>query len=180
MTHAVYPNREDGTTPIVQVPNIVDAFRFIAKHRNEFSEQLQVKLLGGSWYEWPVYKLYCIVSKEALAKMGGNRGKMMAQSGHGFTHSWWDAEQRFPLDAWAYRASQHAYKITLAVDGEEDLVRLQQAYQGVCGVSLVKDAGFTVFKDNNGNPTPVTTCLGIGPISQERISEDLRSLKLLI
>lgn len=173
MTHTVYPSREDGKLPIIQVPSLIDALHYIATHRDEFEQQPEIKLPDGSWYEWPTRKLYCIVSREALAKMGGNRGKMMAQAGHGFCHAVWDAERRFPEDAWAYRASQHAYKITLAVDTEEDLMRLQDAYQGVCGVSLVKDAGFTVFKE------PTVTVLGVGPISADRIGDDIKALRPL-
>jgi len=121
-----------------------------------------------------IHKLYCVVSKEALDLMKGNRGKGMAQAGHAFLHSVWDAEKRFPGAAQAYRDSNHAYKITLVVPTEADLVVLQDAYKDVCGVSLVKDAGFTVFAG------PTVTCLGIGPIAVEDIGDDLKALKTLV
>ena len=35
--------------------------------------------------------MYCIFAKESIDKMKGNRGKMAAQAGHAFLHSWWDA-----------------------------------------------------------------------------------------
>jgi len=120
-----------------------------------------------------MYKEYCIVAKESLDKMNGIRGKMMGNSGHAFTHAYWDAEDRFPEDAKAYRASKHAYKIVLVVDTVAELHTLHAAYKDVCGVSLVTDAGFTVFNE------PTTTMLGIGPIHVDKIGEDISSLKLL-
>lgn len=120
-----------------------------------------------------MYKIYDIVCKEALKKMNGNRGKMSSQAGHAYLHAWWDAEKRFPDAAQAYRDSNHAVKITLVVDTEEELKELLRAYYDVCGVAFIKDAGFTVFKE------PTVTCLGIGPIHVDDIGEDLKSLKLL-
>lgn len=116
-------------------------------------------------------KLYCVFAKESIDKMGGNRGKMSTQAGHAYVHSVWDAEERFPEHAAAYRASDHAYKITLLVPSVEDLQRLCEAYEGKCGVSLVQDAGFTVFKE------PTVTCLGIGPIPEDLIGDDLKALR---
>ena len=117
------------------------------------------------------YKLYCIISKEAVKKISGIRGKMMTQAGHAYLHSFWDSEKRFPQYAKAYQNSDHAYKITLVVDTDEELLTLQNDYKNICGVSLVTDAGFTVFKE------PTTTCLGIGPIPEDLIKENLKSLK---
>lgn len=119
-------------------------------------------------------KLYCIVSREALDKMKGNRGKLGAQAGHAFLHAWWDAFLRFNGDAIAYRKSQHAYKITLVVDTDAALVALEDTYRDVCGVSLVTDAGFTVFNQ------PTMTCLGLGPIHVDDIGQDLKALKTLV
>jgi peptidyl-tRNA hydrolase len=124
-------------------------------------------------------KMYCIFSKESLAQMKGIRGKMAAQAGHGFLHSFWDAEQRFPDDAKSYKSSDHAYKITLVVDTTEELTALYNHYYDRCGVSLVKDAGFTVFRDEEGNPVPTVTCLGIGPIPEDRIDDHLKNLRTL-
>lgn len=128
-------------------------------------------------------KLYCVVSREALDKMTVKkegqadtflRGKFAAQCGHAYLHAWWDAFVRFNADAIAYRSSQHAFKIAVVVDSDAQLVALEDTYRDRCGVSLVTDAGFTVF---NGQPT--ITCLGIGPIHEDDIGQDLKDLKLL-
>lgn len=118
-------------------------------------------------------KMYCIVSKSVLDQINGIRGKLMTQGQHAILHAFWDAEMRYPELADAYKDCQHARKINLAVDSVEELEALRERYKSVCGVSLVTDVGFTVFK---GKPT--TTCLGIGPIREEDIGEDLRSLPL--
>lgn len=118
-------------------------------------------------------KMYCIFAKESLDKMGGVRGKMCTQAGHGYLHSFWDAAARFPDAAQAYINTSHAYKITLVVATVEELEALQERYKDVCGVSLVKDAGFTVFKE------PTVTCLGLGPIFESNIGDDLKALKTL-
>ena len=118
-------------------------------------------------------KMYCVFSAEAVKAMKGSRGKLGAQAGHAFLHSFWCAVDKFPQYAQAYRNSDHAYKISLVVDTEEELKNLQKAYMDVCGTSLVTDAGFTVFDK------PTTTCLGIGPIPEELIGEDLKALKVL-
>lgn len=119
-----------------------------------------------------VYKLYAVMSKEAVKKMNGIRGKMIAQGGHAFLHAYWDSLNRFPEYAEAYKNSDHAFKITLVVEKTEQLETLRDAYKDLCGVSLVKDAGFTVFNE------PTVTCLGIGPIPEDLIGDDLKSLKL--
>lgn len=122
-------------------------------------------------------KLYCIMAKDSMDKIKGVRGKMITQGGHGFLHAVWDAEKRFPEAAQAYRDSDRAYKITLVVPTTDDLLILMERYRDICGVSLVTDAGLTVFKDENGEPCPVTTCLGIGPIFENDIGDDLKALR---
>ena len=113
--------------------------------------------------------------------MNGIRGKMCAQAGHAYLHAFWDSVERFPgqhgysrdepSDAECYQNSDHAYKITLIVDTVDELKALQEAYRNVCGTSLVTDAGFTVFNE------PTITCLGLGPIAEDNIGEDLKALK---
>ena len=132
------------------------------------------------------HKMYCIFAKESIAKMNGIRGKMATQAGHAYLHAFWDATTPNPNhttlaepdifakkqeQAFAYVNSDHAYKITLIVDTVDELKVLQEAYRNVCGTSLITDAGFTVFNE------PTTTCLGIGPISEDKIGEDLKILK---
>lgn len=119
-----------------------------------------------------MYKMYVIMCMEAVKKMNGIRGKMITQGGHGYLHAYWDALERFPEDAKGYKDSDHARKITVKVDSEEELITLMEKYKDKCGVSLVKDAGFTVFKE------PTVTCLGVGPIRDDLIGEDLSTLKL--
>lgn len=129
------------------------------------------------------HKMYCIFAMESIKKMNGNRGKMATQAGHAYQHAFWEAcitDLPFPglnpkyTQAIAYKNSDHAYKITLVVDTVDELKHLFETYKDICGVSLVTDAGFTVFDG------PTTTCLGLGPISEDRIGEDLKALKLLI
>lgn len=133
-------------------------------------------------------KMYCIFARESLDKINGVRGKMATQAGHAYLHAFWDA-MKVHWDEEAgcfvysnnpameqasdYQNSSHAYKITLVVDTVEELKELQEKYKDICGTSLVTDAGFTVFKE------PTTTCLGLGPISEDNIGEDIKSLKTL-
>jgi peptidyl-tRNA hydrolase len=120
------------------------------------------------------HRLYCVFAAESVQKMRGNRGKMCAQAGHAFLHATIDAMQKFPQHVQDYFGSGHAYKITLIVPTVQHLHGLQKSYATVCGTSLVTDAGFTVFSE------PTTTCLGIGPISEQLIGDDLRSLKTFV
>lgn len=115
--------------------------------------------------------MYCIFAKESVQKMNGIRGKMCTQAGHAYLHACWASERRFPEYVNAYKDSQRAKKITLVVESVEELKALQAAYIDVCGTSLVTDAGLTVFKE------PTTTCLGIGPLPEDKIGADLKALK---
>lgn len=129
------------------------------------------------------YKMYAIFAKESVQKMNGIRGKMCTQAGHAYLHAYWDAvKPTFNLFKMARKLKQaiaykyrfgaaHAYKITLVVDTVEELKALQEKYKDVCGTSLVTDAGFTVFTE------PTTTCLGIGPIGENNIGDDIKALK---
>jgi len=119
-----------------------------------------------------MYKMYAVMSMEAVKKMNGIQGKMITQGGHAYVHAGWDADKRFPEAMQAYKDSDHARKITVRVDTDAELFELLEAYKKVCGVSLVKDSGFTVFSE------PTITCLGIGPIHESDIGEDLKALKL--
>ena len=137
-----------------------------------------------SWEMTMIHKMYCIFARESLDKINGVRGKLATQAGHAYLHAFWDSEQRFrsyygglggdnPGPSDLYKASERAYKITLVVDTVDELKAIQAKYKDICGTSLVTDAGFTVFKE------PTTTCLGLGPISEYHIGDDLESLKTL-
>ena len=128
-------------------------------------------------------KMYCIFAKDSVVKMNGNRGKLAAMAGHAFLHAAWDAmyrpeatkaDEHIRQQLMDYRDSDHAYKIALVVDRVADLEILEKAYRSQCGVSLVRDAGFTVFDG------PTVVCLGIGPISEDRIGDDIKALKLFL
>jgi len=132
-------------------------------------------------------KMYVVFAMESIKKMGGNRGKLAAMAGHGFLHSYWDSEDRFTQKyLWnndgtpkldnndEYRASGRATKVCLVVDTVDELKALYEAYKPICGVSLVTDAGLTCFDG------PTTTCLGIGPISEDKVGRDLSKLRVLI
>lgn len=126
-------------------------------------------------------KMYCVFALESVKKMNGIRGKLASMAGHAYLHAYWDSESRFPgqhgysedefSDAEKYRNSGVAYKITLMVDTVAELEKLRDEYAGICGVSLVKDAGLTVFDG------PTVVCLGIGPIHVDNLSDNLKSLK---
>lgn len=125
-------------------------------------------------YKMNNLKMYCVVSKEALAKMNGNRGKFGTQCGHAHLHTWWDAFNRFQDKAIQYQQSGVAFKITLVADTDEELKELEALYKDRCGVSLVTDAARTVFTE------PTITCLGIGPIDPDDREEKLKGLKPLL
>lgn len=118
-------------------------------------------------------KLYAVVSNEAIEASKGNRGKMHAQTGHAFLHSFLDSATRFPDAAKAYLDSGVVAKICLRAD-EEILHQLSRIYKNQAGVFLVRDAGLTVF------PRPMITALGIGPIKETDREEILSELKLFI
>lgn len=132
------------------------------------------------------YKMYAIFALESVKKMNGVRGKLASMSGHAYLHAYWDATipnarhteiaepevfAKKQEQALAYAHSDHAYKITLIVDTVDELRELQKKYKDICGTSLVTDAGFTVFDE------PTTVCLGIGPIREDLIGDDIKALK---
>jgi peptidyl-tRNA hydrolase len=117
------------------------------------------------------HKMYCVFAKESVKKMNGVRGKMCTQAGHAYLQTFLESSKSFPELTDAYINSDHAYKITLVVDTVDELHVLRDAYRGVCATKLITDKGFTVFKE------PTTTCLGIGPVSEDLIGDDLASIK---
>lgn len=118
-------------------------------------------------------KLYAIVSNEAVAASGGNRGKMIAQAGHAYVHSMLDSLSRFPNQARSYLESGVVAKVCLKAD-EQVLHTLSVLYKNRCGVFLVKDAGLTVF------PRPMITALGLGPLNVDDREDIVKSLKVFI
>ena len=130
-------------------------------------------------------KMYCIFSKEAIKLMNGNRGKMASMAGHAYLHAYWDADQkawdnRYHPDAcWAakYRHGGLAKKVTVFVDTTEELIELYEKLKidsRHAGITLVKDAGLTVFDG------PTVVCMGYGPVPDDRVPEEIANLKVLI
>ncbi len=123
-----------------------------------------------------VYKLYAIMLLPAVKNMNGNRGRMAVQAAHGFLHSYWDSVNRFPEDALAYQNQGSAFKICLAVDSEEVLETLKNKYEPICGVRLVLERG-TKADGSVNEAVKGITCLGLGPIDESRVGDDLRALR---
>lgn len=121
--------------------------------------------------EW---RMVSVFSPVALAAMKGNRGKLAAQAGHAYLHTFWDAEKRFPERAMAYRQTSHAIKIALLAPSDEWLQERARAWRETFPLTEIVDAGFTCF---NG---PTLTCLGLGPLRKEEYPVDLQALKLLL
>lgn len=142
-------------------------------------------------------KMYAIFSKEGVAKMGGNKGKMCAQAGHAYLHAWWDAEnlldvhfvdqmegpeiefyrneyERLSETISFYRHGDDARKIALLVDTDQELLDLAEAYKGFTGTTIVEDCGYTVVEPGT------MTCIGIGPLRDEEKGDDLRACRLFL
>lgn len=124
-------------------------------------------------------RMYCVFSKEALKKMvdeDGNfeLGKFATQSGHGYSHSFWDAQRRFPELAQQFQDGKHARKITCVVDTDDELKDIYGIVrEHDTGSTIVTDSGFTVFSE------PTLTCVGFGPITSDDATELVGRLKLL-
>lgn len=118
-------------------------------------------------------KLYCIIAREAVDLMGGNRGKLMTQAGHAYVHALTNSMQRADRKQVVsdYLDSGQAFKITLVVDSIADLRELHAKMEADFGTALITDAGRTVF----ANPT--TTCLGIGPLRDSEKPSELSELR---
>lgn len=120
-------------------------------------------------------KLYCIVAKDSLPKMKGNRGKLAAMAGHAYLHAWWESfKGRHFINAARYWFQPGAIKICLVVEDAATLLQLEKKYKRLCGVSIVTDSS-TVFEGE-----PVTVCLGLGPVDPIRLENDIRNLELLV
>lgn len=118
-------------------------------------------------------KLYCVIAREAVELMGGNRGKMMTQAGHAYVHALTDSMQRQDRSQVVsdYLGSGQSFKITLVVDTITELRDLHTKLNGKFGNALITDAGRTVF----ANPT--TTCLGVGPLRDSEKPSELSKLR---
>lgn len=123
-----------------------------------------------------LYKQYLIVNLEAIKNMNGNRGRMVTQGGHGWVHGILDAQRRFPESVEAFIAQPSAFKITLEAPDADTLIRLQEAYKDVCGICLVEERGTKADGSVNEKAKGITA-LGLGPIREDLIGDDLKVLK---
>ena len=127
----------------------------------------------------PPYRLYTILAADAVKAMKGNRGRMVTQGGHGYLHAFWDAEARFPDDAGAYKAQKSAFKVTLVAETGDQLRDLMERYRPICGVALTEETGSRMDGTVNEEVRAVTD-IGIGPIREDLIGDDLKTLKTFL
>ena len=139
-------------------------------------------------------KMYAIFSKESVAKMKGNKGKMCAQAGHAYLHAWWAAERLQAELKWGaqrfentnehftkfcdllheYKHAGDARKIALLAETDEEMLTILAKYKGHTGVTIVEDCGYTVVEPGT------MTCVGIGPIDDKDKCDELRALPLFL
>jgi hypothetical protein len=124
----------------------------------------------------PIYRLYTIISTEAVQNMKGNRGRMVTQGAHGYLHAFWDAETRYPEDAEAYRSQPSAFKVTLVAKDGEHLRALASRYRNICGVAITEETGSRADGSVNEEVRAVTD-VGIGPLREDLVGDDIRALK---
>lgn len=127
--------------------------------------------------DWP-YKLYAIMSEEAVAACKGNRGKLIAQGGHAYVgtliKSAMIPEFGEAFETYMSLDGNNGFVKICLIAPEETLIALEAKYCAVCGTSLITDRGLTVFDK------PTITALGLGPIAAEDIGDDLNKLKVFI
>jgi peptidyl-tRNA hydrolase len=121
-------------------------------------------------------KLVSVLLLPAVKAMNGNRGRMVVQGSHALLHALWDSERRFPEVAAAYKAQGSAFKIVLVADDEATLLGLHESYRRTHGVTLVEERG-TRASGGNNEAVRGLTGVGIGPIDDAAIGDDLGSLR---
>lgn len=97
------------------------------------------------------------------------KGKMCAQAAHASLNAALKVQDSI-LKKWM---NEGQTKIVVSVDSEEELINLYLSIPTIFPVYLVKDAGYTEFKE------PTFTALAIGPYYSEQIDEYTGNLKLL-
>lgn len=103
------------------------------------------------------------------------KGKMCAQAAHASLNAVIGAEFKsvddpIILSRWI---DQGQTKIVVSVDSEKELLDLYEKVSSMTFVYLVKDAGYTEFKE------PTYTALAIGPSYVEALDKLTGNLKLL-
>jgi len=98
------------------------------------------------------------------------KGKLAAQAAHAAVGAFLEAG----AEAQQTWLDEGMPKVVLAVSGAEDIRRLeQQAAEAGIPACLIEDAGRTVV------PEGTITCLGLGPVEDERLDRLTGALKLL-
>ena len=105
-------------------------------------------------------RMYCIYSREAIKKMGGNRGKLAAMAGHAYLHAFWDAQEHDYPECDIYKHYGKARKIALVVETDAELEVIYEQYRDSMGATKVVDSALTVFNE------PTLACVGLGPCEQ--------------
>lgn len=108
-------------------------------------------------------RMYCIYSREAIKKMGGNRGKLAAMAGHAYLHAYWSSLTIDYGAAADYRYGEKARKIALVVETDAELEDIYEKYRYSMGATKVVDSALTVFNE------PTLACIGLGPCEQLEI-----------
>jgi len=111
-------------------------------------------------------KMYAIVRKDL--KMG--KGKLCAQTGHGFIESYKIYLKKFPeyVKLWELTGSA---KIVLKVENLEELLKLYEEIKKEIPCILIKDAGKTRIEPGT------ITCIAFGPVPNKISEKYIKNLK---
>jgi len=114
------------------------------------------------------YKQVIIVRNDL--KLG--KGKIAAQASHASVEAFLLASKKDPkaVEEWLAEGQK---KVVLKIDSKEELLVLYQEVKNIFPCALIKDAAHTQL------PAPDITCLGIGPILEDKIDRFTKKYKLL-
>ena len=115
-----------------------------------------------------MYKQVIIVRNDL--KLG--KGKIAAQASHAAVSSFLKTEKKDP-DASSNWLLEGQKKVVLKIDTKEELLSLFEEIKNIFPCALIKDAGLTQLSK------PDITCLGIGPIREDKIDRFTKKYKLL-
>ena len=104
--------------------------------------------------------------------LGMGKGKIAAQCSHASLEAFHKTQIKEPGWAEEWKELGQA-KIVLKVRGKKELLELFESLKNLFPVALIKDAGKTQISP--GEPT----CLGIGPVPEDKINRFTKELKLL-
>ncbi|MDD3178271.1 MAG: peptidyl-tRNA hydrolase Pth2 [Candidatus ainarchaeum sp.] len=115
-----------------------------------------------------MYKQVIIVRNDL--KLG--KGKIAAQVAHAAVSSFLKTEKKNPeiSSLWLLEGQK---KVVLKIDSKNELLSLFEDIKNIFPCSLIKDAGLTQLSQ------PDITCLGVGPIKEDKIDRFTKKYKLL-